>query len=411
MASIASTKALTPGTETSAIASEVRRKAAAVVRGGASSLEPLSRRFPDSASALATPASAASSEPSSVRRTATTMSLGVASAGTSKPIPVSTSTLSAVAIATWAAATPSTSWTARLTWRSVTESAYAPRRSSTWLSPSVMQPPSQVPRARAGRPRPGHVRSCARSVRPARPILFLRATPRTRAPPLQPSRTPAAWPTAAWSSPPASRTAASTSGVAMPGAPGHREPAAEHVVAVRRQPVAAAHQRGDVDGTGLTRSGSRGTLTSTSRPTTTGSSPRCSTPPRTDAVTTQAAGRARSAARTEPRLLASRPRRHTGRPRRRTPRPARGAAPPPDRRPPTQMARHTRGRAHGSCRISRGRGQSSRDTYRRVIRRSHHQGFGGCLMSSIGRVVARPAPSERHVNVDVQVGGCRTRAR
>ncbi len=51
------------------------------------------------------------------------MSLGVASAGTSKPISVSTSTLSAVAIATCAAATPSTPWTVRLTWSSVTESA------------------------------------------------------------------------------------------------------------------------------------------------------------------------------------------------------------------------------------------------------------------------------------------------
>ena len=45
-----------------------------------------------------------SREPPSASRTATTMSLGVASAGTSKPISVSTSTLSAVAIATWAAA-------------------------------------------------------------------------------------------------------------------------------------------------------------------------------------------------------------------------------------------------------------------------------------------------------------------
>ncbi len=57
----------------------------------------------------------------------------VASAGTSKPMPVSTSTLSGVAIATWAATTPGRPCTVRLTWSSVTESAYAPERSSTWL--------------------------------------------------------------------------------------------------------------------------------------------------------------------------------------------------------------------------------------------------------------------------------------
>ena len=47
-------------------------------------------------------------------------------------MPASTSTLSGVAIATWAASTPSTAATSRLTWRSATESAYAPERSSTW---------------------------------------------------------------------------------------------------------------------------------------------------------------------------------------------------------------------------------------------------------------------------------------
>ena len=51
------------------------------------------------------------------------MSLAVASAGTSKPISASTSTLSAVAIATWAAATPARPCTVRLTWSRVTESA------------------------------------------------------------------------------------------------------------------------------------------------------------------------------------------------------------------------------------------------------------------------------------------------
>ncbi len=59
------------------------------------------------------------------------MSLGE-EAGTSKPMPSSTSRLRPVAIATCAATTPGVVWTARLTWSRVTESAYAPERSSTW---------------------------------------------------------------------------------------------------------------------------------------------------------------------------------------------------------------------------------------------------------------------------------------
>ena len=47
-------------------------------------------------------------------------------------MPSSTSRLSPVAIATCAATTPGAAWTARLTCSSVTESAYAPLRSSTW---------------------------------------------------------------------------------------------------------------------------------------------------------------------------------------------------------------------------------------------------------------------------------------
>ena len=69
-----------------------------------------------------------------------------------KPISVSTSTLSGVAIATWAAATPGVSCTVRLTWSRVTESAYAPGRSSTWVrhaarTPSVSQVVEGEPRA------------------------------------------------------------------------------------------------------------------------------------------------------------------------------------------------------------------------------------------------------------------------
>ena len=105
----------------------------AVVRGGASSLGPSSLRRPAAANAVSTPARAAVRSVSSATRIATTMSLGVASVGTSKPIWVSTSTFSGVAIATCAATTPSIRWTSRLTCSRVTESAYAPLRSSTCL--------------------------------------------------------------------------------------------------------------------------------------------------------------------------------------------------------------------------------------------------------------------------------------
>ena len=50
------------------------------------------------------------------------MSLGE-QGGTSNPMPVSTSRLSGVAIATWAACTPGVAATSRLTCSSVTESA------------------------------------------------------------------------------------------------------------------------------------------------------------------------------------------------------------------------------------------------------------------------------------------------
>ncbi len=136
-ASIASTNALAPGTETSTRASPLPRSAAAVVRGGATSALPVSRRVV-AASAVSTAASPASSEPPSSSRSATTRSFGVASGGTVNPISVSTSTLSGVAMATWAAATPGASCTVRLTWSRVTESAYAPLRSSTWVFVDVV---------------------------------------------------------------------------------------------------------------------------------------------------------------------------------------------------------------------------------------------------------------------------------
>ncbi len=181
------------------------------------------------------------------------MSLGVASAGTSKPISVSTSTLSAVAIATWAAATPSTPWTVRLTWSSVTESAYAPLRSSTCVVPVHAATLSKSARARAAHPPAARDRRCGRSG-PAPPPV---SSHRCRAPASQAANSGITSPCIAQSSSVAessvvvvrqgARTAASTSGVAIRGRAVHRQPAAQHVVAVRRQPVAAPHEAGDVD--------------------------------------------------------------------------------------------------------------------------------------------------------------------
>ena len=62
--------------------------------------------------------------------------------GMSKPMPSSTSRLRPVAIATCAVTTPGVACTARLTWSSVTESAYAPLRSSTWSLVGVVMQPS-----------------------------------------------------------------------------------------------------------------------------------------------------------------------------------------------------------------------------------------------------------------------------
>ena len=120
-ASIASTVALAPGTETSAIApAPLRRRADPVVRAAATVVSPEAGRV--GVRAASTAARAVARSASSSRRSATTMSLGE-EAGTAKPIASSTSRLSPVAIATCAATTPGVAWTARLTCSRVTESA------------------------------------------------------------------------------------------------------------------------------------------------------------------------------------------------------------------------------------------------------------------------------------------------
>ena len=125
-ASIASVKACGPGTETRArSAPPVRRAADATVRGaGPSPPSPSPPVEPAEAAARAcsSAARARSAASPSAARTATTRSFGPASAGAAKPMPRSRSRLSSVPIATWAADTPSTASTSRLTSMRVTES-------------------------------------------------------------------------------------------------------------------------------------------------------------------------------------------------------------------------------------------------------------------------------------------------
>ena len=215
------------------------------------------------------------------------MSLGPASAGTTKPISVSTSTLSGVAIATWAAATPSMPCTVRLTWSSVTESAYAPRRSSTCrCSGLVMRPLCQVPVvAPSSRPRPDEWPTVASDAARASSSGVPRAA--TNA-----ANSGITSPCSAQSSSVAessvvrsrcARTCSSTSGVAMPAARCRasqpHSTSSPYGVSPSPRPTSAATSTGS----GGPDTASRGTWTSTRRPTVTGSSSRCSTPSTTSA--------------------------------------------------------------------------------------------------------------------------------
>ena len=124
MASKASVTACDPGTDTRTSPAPARRTAAPRVSG--SGALPSSPALADprrrSASAASTAARPAARAASSVARRAMTRSLGPAPSGTVNPMPVSTSTLSSVAIATWAASTPGVRATARETCMRLTES-------------------------------------------------------------------------------------------------------------------------------------------------------------------------------------------------------------------------------------------------------------------------------------------------
>ena len=86
----------------------------------------------------------------------------------------------------------------------------------------------------------------AAATRPRRGCRAPRRTPRTRGSPRRASRSRAASPRAGSCGPGAPGPPRRRSGVATPAARCDGQPAAEHVVAVRRQPVAAPDQVGDV---------------------------------------------------------------------------------------------------------------------------------------------------------------------
>ena len=148
--------------------------------------------------------------------------------GPRSPSRSSTSMFRPVAIATWAASTPSRSCTARLTWSRVTESAYAPGRSSTCRNPSPLMRAHRPTRTArlppSGRPRAARSRSSARRragpsrLRPVRAFRARRRTPRTAAAPRRAARSRAALRTARWCRCIRMRTASSTTGVGTPAA-------------------------------------------------------------------------------------------------------------------------------------------------------------------------------------------------
>ena len=363
-ASIASTNALAPGTDTRTRASPLPRSAAAVVRWGATSALPASRRV------LAARAALDGGEPG-VERPARPRAggrrpgrSGVASGGTVKPISVSTSTLSGVAMATWAAATPGASCTLRLTWSRVTESAYAPLRSSTCVFVAVVMRRGLL-RSAAGRVRGGRRRgarrrrwhrlaSGRRRGRLPRACRARTARRPARAAPRRAGRSPAGSRTAAWSGRRCSRTARSTSGVGTPAGAVEGEPAAQDVVAERGQSVAAADHpghgvrvdglrwSGSPSGRGVAPGASRGVRTSTDRPTASGLPSRWRTPSATYAESKGKATRGpggATGARTGPGRHPRPPGRRTGRRPRRTRRAARDGRSAPARREPSGAGR------------------------------------------------------------------------
>ena len=198
-----------------------------------------------------------------------------------------------VAIATWAAATPASPAPSRLTWSRVTESAYAPGRSSTWAGHGgLLLRVVRARRARAleqsgaggcGRPPPGPPAAAPRGSR------VRRRTPRTAAAPRRAARSRAGSRTAGWCAA-AAADGLVDGGSGHPGRPVHRQPPQSTSSPTRRQAVTGADQRaptvvGEVRrsrraaagrGAGVAGCGSRRRA---SLPITSGTAERCSTPP------------------------------------------------------------------------------------------------------------------------------------
>ena len=277
-----------------------------------------------------------------------------------------------------------------------------------------MPPPSQVRRARAARPPPG--RGPERVPDPLAPCLdrpgARPARPRTRAPPLRAIAQSSSVAESSVVVPASSRTAASTSGVAIP-AP--RSPRASR--RARRRRTASARRRGPTRAATSTAPGLPAQrepghrhvheAADHQRARRRGAAPRRA--PRRGRTSGSRSSAVRSAHGT---AVARVPTTPTHRPPTSTytasgPRCTSGAGPSPSR---PQLSRHARGRAHRDHPTELSV-TGARDTYPPVTPGSHHWARNGCLMSSIGRAVARAAPSERHINVDVQVGRGRSRAR
>ena len=352
-----------------------------MVRGGASSLGAAVAAPPGSAERRVDPGQrGVERRRRRSSRTATTMSLGVASAGTSKPIPVSTSTLSArrhrdlrggdARRRPGPSGSPGAGSPSRRT-----------RRGGARRGVSSCGHPLQARRARGGAPssspRPGRVADRAPALR-ARGSSS--AVPSAAS---QAANSGITSPCIAQSSSVADssvvvgasvRTAVVDLRRRDPGGPVHREPAAQHVVAVRRQAVAAPDQAGHLGG--RSRGSSSARPRTARRPRTSRRQPRhrgrrpAGRPP---AARRRGAGRRR--ARDAPTTSGSRSSdapqraghrggpgadhaRRSGRRRRRRPRPGRGAAPAPARRARRQqVCGHTRGRAHRDHRTDASRGR------------------------------------------------------
>ena len=386
------------------------RSAAPVVRGGASSRRPARRGGWTSASARSTPASAVSSAPPSASRTATTMSLGVASAGTSKPISVEHLEVERgghrdlrgrdAVDALDGSGSPAAASPSRRT------------RPSELHVPWSCRHLLQMGKSRGEHPPAGHGRTCAR---PGPAPLARGSSSSVPSEASQAANSGITSPCIAqsssvadsrWSCGARARTAASTSGVATPAArctaSQPHSTSSPYGVSPSPRPTSSAASIGP----GAARARQPRDRYVDQPPTTTGCPSRCSTPPRTEARATS--GSRSSAVRSAQGTAVARvPTTPTQRPATSTytasgPRCSTSTCPSGV---PQQVLPHPGVRRR---RITR-----PRYPPRHLPpgnRRSHHRAPEGCVMSSIGSHGSECA-SERNCHVDVQVGGRRSGSR